>query len=105
MDHLAQLKEAVAAARDNGWVPIDGRTVRRMTERPTPEDLPPEWWSEPTYSRLEFLTFTFFDRGRVPLVIYGVAYTPWTGRSDQKVSFKRALELLSQPLEDSDVHS
>ncbi len=84
---------AQEAAKSGVWEPITGNTLRYSeTDLPTPENLPENWWPEPTYSRHVFLTF-------IPgsSVILGVASSPWTGRQDTSVTQKRAREILADP--------
>lgn len=104
-DRMIETKNAIDAGAANGWVYIGNSTVRRTTTHATPQfALDAGWYTGPEYDTHEFLSFVFGDRNRVPKVVYGVAHCAWTGRSDSSVSFRRAKELLAQPLADSDVH-
>lgn len=106
-DRIAELQSHLAEAAKTGWHPTPGKPngLSRIVRHDTPENLPERWWGMPTYDSHEFLTFLFTDRNRVPKVIYGVTRTPWTGRQDSSISYRKALTLLAQPVADSDVHN
>lgn len=104
-DRFAEIQAAVKDADANGWHVLNETTVRRMTEHVTPQwALDNGWAAGATYTTVEFLSFVFRARNLVPKVIYGTAPCPWVGRSDASISFKRAKELLAQPLADSKIH-
>lgn len=104
-DRFTQVQDAVRAAEANGWTVLNGSTVRRKSEHSTPQYAKDNgWWTSDTYSTLEFISFVFGSRDRVPKVVYGTSTCAWTGRSDRDISFKRSLELLAQPLPDSEIH-
>lgn len=106
-DRLAELQAAALASMANGWERCPGKpnTLRRSVEHATPEGTPESWWRLEWYYSVEFLTFTFSDRNRVPKVVYGYSRCPWFARADRSVSFKKSLELLAQPITDSPVHN
>jgi hypothetical protein len=105
VDRVAEAQQAIRAAVANGWTYMGGGTVRRTTVHETPRDvIAAEWYTGGQYDTHEFLSFVFASKDRVPRVIYGVARCPWLSRTDSKVSFRRAKELLAQPLSESDVH-
>lgn len=104
-DWMKQAVDAVNAGAANGWEIINATTVRRLTQHDTPQyAMDNGWYPSPTYSTCEFLSFVFMPSGRVPKVVYGTAPCPWVGRSDASISFKRAKELLAQPLADAAIH-
>lgn len=108
---MQQAADAANAAKANGWdvLNVDSVrgivTLRRMTEHQTPQyAMDNDWYPSPTYNTLEFVSLMFTSRTRVPKVTYGTAPCPWVGRTDTSISFKRSLELLAQPLADSEIH-
>lgn len=104
-DRFAETLTAVKAAEANGWHRIEGGKLRRMTEHGTPQFvIDAGWWTNPMYTTCEFMSFVFSSRTRVPKVIYGVSSCPWVGGSDRGISFKAALALLAQPLDQSEIH-
>lgn len=104
-DRLTEAQQAIRAAVANGWTYIGNGTVRRTTTHATPQYvMDAGWYTGDRYDTHEFLSFIFRDRSRVPKVVYGVARCAWTNRTDATVSFRRAKELLAQPLAESDVH-
>lgn len=100
---LAAIKDAV---ENHGWEIIKGQpTLRRMRDHTTPEfAIKNEWWTSPEYNSIEFVSFVWHSRDRVPTVLYTTARTPWTPREKdgQHLSFKRALEILAS--ETSEIH-
>ncbi|MFE9381752.1 hypothetical protein ACFYMO_00725 [Streptomyces sp. NPDC007025] len=98
-DYRVTLRAALEGARERGWKAIDGTTLRRITVHDTPGNIPAEWWPEPTYERLEFLSFVMRERG-APKVVHGVAAHPWTGRTDHTISFRKALAILKGESDD-----
>lgn len=104
-DRFQQTRDAVEAAGANGWTVIDTHMVRRMTEHTTPQYVIDNgWWPHVTFTRVEFLSFVFRARDRVPAVVYETTRGPWVNRTGHPLSFKRALALLAEPLEDSEFH-
>uniref|UniRef100_A0AAU7GWW5 Uncharacterized protein n=1 Tax=Streptomyces phage Geonosis TaxID=3158856 RepID=A0AAU7GWW5_9CAUD len=105
-NRAAEVAELIKAAETNGWTYIGNNTVRRMAEHTTPDYAQHHgWWTGSTYASLEFLSFVFpLITSRVPKVVYGTHNTPWTARSDRSISYRRAVELLAQPLHLSEVH-
>lgn len=104
-DRMIETKEAIDAATANGWTYIGNGTVRRTTTHTTPKYvMEAGWYPRAEYDTHEFLSFIFSRRDRVPKVVYGVARCAWTDRSDRLISFRRAKELLAQPMSESDVH-
>lgn len=109
-DRLIQTKDAIEAAKANGWefMGIASGSIiqlRRMTEHSTPQyAMDNGWYPPPTYSTIEFLSFLFINRSKVPKVTYGTAACPWVGRLDRSLSFKAALALLTQPVSESELH-
>jgi len=103
-DRYAQTLEAIKDAVGRGWEIVPGQpTVRRMREHVTPEfAIKNEWYPGPAYNSIEFMSFVWHSRDRVPTVIYTRVRTPWTHQTEGKISFTRALELLAS--ETSDVH-
>lgn len=110
-DRLMQTKDAIEAAKANGWEfmgILGGITiqVRRITEHRTPQfAMDYGWYPQDTYTSCEFLSLIFGDRNRVPKVVHGQGQYPWVGRSDRNVSFKAALALLAQPVAESELHA
>jgi len=105
-DRVAELKAAILAAEANGWQYIGNHTVRRMAEHVTPQFAVDNGWAPgATYTSLEFLSFVLHGPSRVPTCIYGTCKVPWLMRHDQKISWKRTLELLAEPVSSSDVHN
>ena len=104
-DRVAELKAAIVAAEANGWTYIGNNTVRRMVEHETPQFAKDNgWWTAATYESLEFLSFVLNGPTRAPHCVYGTCRTTWTGRRDQKIAWKRTLELLAQPVEEPEIH-
>lgn len=105
-NYAAELKILIDQAEVNGWTYIGNNMVRRMSEHDTPEYAQQHgWWNGDTYASLEFLSFVFhLIPGRAPKVVHGAHNTPWTTRSDRSISYRRAVELLAQPVHLSDVH-
>lgn len=90
--YTARLKSALAASPD--WEYIGDNRVRRMSEHPTPENIPAHWWPDATYPTIEIITF--LPRGeRVPTAFHWVATCPWVEATKRKISAKRALELVT----------
>ncbi len=103
-NRVEELRDAIKAAEVNGWEYIGAGTVRRMAEHDTP-DMFRRSWPDPKFHSTEFISFILVDANRVPKCVYGVAPATWTTRQDVSMSYKRALELLAQPLSESDVHN
>lgn len=105
-DRAAELAGLIKDAEANGWTYIGNNTVRRMVEHETPEFAQRHgWWTGSTYASLEFLSFVFPRiTGRAPKVVYGTNSNAWTARSDRSISYRRAVELLAQPLHLSEIH-
>lgn len=104
-DYRAKLNAALKGAVDNGWEYIGNNTMRRMSEHVTPQWARDNgWYPAETYNTIEFLSFILMPPGRAPKVVYGTAPCAWVGRSDTKISFKRATELLAQPIAESPIH-
>ncbi|ATN93718.1 hypothetical protein SEA_ABT2GRADUATEX2_48 [Streptomyces phage Abt2graduatex2] len=106
-NYAAELKDLIENAEANGWTYIGNNTVRRMAEHETPEFAQKHgWWTSSTYASLEFLSFVFPRViGRVPKVVYGTNNTPWTARRDRTISYRRAVELLAEPIHLSETHN
>lgn len=105
MDRLQQTADAIKDAQSRGWEYIGNNTVRRMREHRTPEfAIKNEWYPGETYNSIEFLSFVWHSRDRVPTVLYTTTRSYWTPREKdgQKISFKRALEILAS--ETSEIH-
>ncbi len=103
---LTDIKAAIDAATVNGWKYLGDGIVFRSVPHVTPQLVRDNFgYHRASYSSHETLLFSFRDRTRDPKVIYGVEYAPWTEFSDAAISFTRALELLAQPVADSDVHN
>ena len=111
MDRVTQVEEAIEAAGANGWEFLgimSGSVVkiRRMTEQVTPQfALDNGWWNSSTYTAVQILSFLFTSRTRAPKVVHGTNGSPWTGGQHRNISFKAALALLSQPLDESELHN
>lgn len=107
VDRMQQVRDAVKAAEANGWEILNGSTVRRISEHEAPQyAIDNGWWPGRTYQTIEFLGFVFGQRAdRVPKVVYKVAPCPWIAKRDRLISFKQSLELLAQPVAESDVHN
>lgn len=109
-DRLMQTKDAIEAAKANGWefLSIQSGSIiqmRRMTEHSTPQyAMDNDWWGPTTYTTCEFISFIFTDRNRVPKVTYATHTCPWVGRNDVRISYKTALALLAQPVAESELH-
>lgn len=104
-NRLKSVKDALGLALSQGWTRTPGKpnSVMRMTEHRTPERIPKNWWPGETYTSYEWVDFLVFDGGAKIAAFHNTSRCPWITRSDQKVSLKRALEILSdQAL--SDVH-
>lgn len=107
-DRFAQVQDTLAEAMTNGWEKHPDRVnaLRRIVEHRTPDHARAAgWWPRETYTSVEFLTFMFTERNRVPKVIHGYSRCPWIVGRDTKISFKRSLELLAQPVADSEIHN
>lgn len=106
-DYVTDIRNLITTAEANGWQRCPGKsnTLRRITRHDTPKTIPSRWWARPTYEAVEFLSFVVADRNRAPKVIHGVGRAPWVGRQDAKISYKRATELLAQPVGESPVHT
>ena len=104
-NRIKDVKKALATAVSQGWERTPGRanSLRRMTEHETPERIPKNWWPGEKYHSVEFIDFLVFDGGARITAFHSTTRCPWIARSDQKVSVKRALEILRDP-ELSDVH-
>lgn len=98
MDRFEQTQQAATAALTRGdWVGVPGKanTLRRTVVHETPAfAIEYGWWRGETYESHEFITFLFGSRDRVPTVFYKTHRCPWTNGGAQKVSFKKALEIL-----------
>lgn len=104
-DRLQQTADAIKDAESRGWEYIGNNTVRRTRQHDTPEVvIKNDWWTGQVYWSAEFLAFVWHGRDRVPTVLYTTQRTYWTPREKdgQKISFKRALEILESST--SDVH-
>lgn len=99
------VREALELALSQGWTRTPGKanSVVRTTEHQTPERIPKSWWPGETYTSHDWITFLVFDGGAKIVAFYDTSRCPWVVRSDQKISLKRALEILRDP-ELSDVH-
>lgn len=105
-DRVAELKAAITAAEANGWTYIGNNTVRRMAEHVTPPfAMDNGWYPGSTYNSLEFMSFLLMGPSRAPKCIHGTVRVPWIMRSDRSISWKRTLELLAQPVTESDIHN
>lgn len=96
-----QLHNAIQAAQERGWRPINGNTLAapsNKTEIPTPESIPDRWWSQSTYKRLRsvsFLTTQSKNGGpRISAAFYREHNAPWVNPTEFKVTFKRVIEIL-----------
>src|SRR6266498_3659872 len=104
-DRFAQTADAINDAKDRGWEYIGNNTVRRSRQHDTPAHvIDYGWWTGQVYSSSEFLAFVWHGRERVPTVLYTTARTYWTPRErdGQKISFKKALEILAS--DTSEIH-
>lgn len=106
-DYVADIRSLISEAQANGWGPCPDKpnTLRRISTHATPERIPANWWPFPEYKAVEFLSFVVADRSRAPKVIHGVSRTPWLGRVDRSISYRKATELMAQPIGQSPVHS
>jgi hypothetical protein len=105
MDRVQQLRELVESAKKNGWT-FAGTMAVRVTVHKTPVFVVNTgWWTSDTYTCIEALDFTFTSLDRVPICVYKVTRTPWTDRTDQRVSYRKACTLLAQPLSESEIHN
>jgi hypothetical protein len=106
-DHIATLQAAAIASQANGWERCPGKPngLRRVVVHDTPAGTPDRWWRSGSYESVEFLTFHFTERTKVPSVVHGFSRVPWIAKRDQKITFKRSLELLAQPAAESLIHS
>jgi hypothetical protein len=108
-DRIEQLKDLMDEAGANGWVSVLGWVneriaVSRTTRHETPEFAKRAgWWAADEYRKVECLVFSFHRRDRVPTVTYTVIPASWSSPEPTTVSFKRALELLAQPVAESRV--
>lgn len=104
-DYRRELIEAAGAARINGWTILNATTLTRVVAHDTPHDIIRNgWYAGQTYDSVEFLSFVLVGGG-APKAVYGTSANPWVQRLDRPVSFKRAKELLAQPVSHSDFHS
>ncbi len=105
-NYAAELKDLIETAEANGWKYIGNNTVRRMVEHQTPGFVQQNgWWAGSTYASLEFMSFVFpLITGRAPKVVHGTSNVPWTTRRDDRISYRRAVELLAQPVHLSEIH-
>ena len=60
---------------------------------------------DPVGIGIVILSFIVADRNRAPKVVHGVSRTPWVGRTDRSISYRRATELMAQPVSESPVHT
>lgn len=105
MDRIKQLHEALKASQKNGWVFTASGMAVRVTTHETPESIMAGGhWQGATYTAVEALDFTFTQCNRVPITVYKTTTCPWVTRLDQKISYRRGLELLAQPLAESLFH-
>jgi hypothetical protein len=105
MDYIEQLRDRLKAAEAEGWSHATSLMAVRMTRHDTPKlVLDADWYPSPTYHCTEILGFTFTARNRVPVCVYKDRSRPWVDGTDRRISYKRALELLAQPLAESDFH-
>lgn len=104
-DRVAELKDAIQEAQTNGWALVQLRSVRTKIHQ-TPDNIPDAWWGLPTYQSTEALAFSFpnNDRTRVPIVVHHTSRCPWVEGTEQRISYRKALALLAQPLAESDAH-
>lgn len=93
--------EAAKAAKEFGWEIFEPNGLRRLTEHKTPEHaIEYGWWTRETYTECEFVNFGAID-GEAKWAIHAYTPCPWVERRDQKISIKKAIELLSTPKEKS----
>lgn len=91
-----QLMDAITKSEENGWIvrrtPY-GFDVTRTTERPTPKNIPPEWWPCKTYSRIYSLNVVM-KGSRVVSVMQRVHVSPWTRATEFRASNDSAITFL-----------
>lgn len=105
MDKVEQLRRFFEAATEHGWATTNVGIAIRMTDQTTPSEvIEAGWYPSSTYQCSEVLDFTFVRRDRVPIVVYKDRSRPWIEGTDTRISYRKALELLSQPLAESEFH-
>lgn len=95
--NFLKVREALKAPLGRGWQTVPSSPgiacVRWTVEQPTPEYKRSSWPGE-TYSENTFVSFIYHD-GRVTGTVVAERANPFVGRRDQKVSVKKALEILA----------
>jgi hypothetical protein len=82
------------------WVIVDGSTIRYSETVQTPEfNLGNGFgrWPDPTHSRHQFLTFISPSEHYRGAILYRIDRAPWVTCRDEKVTYKRAFEILANP--------
>ena len=89
-------KLLAAVAASEGWK-REGNRFLKVTTHETPDHTPASWWDQPTYDRVEILSYVVgaASDNRAPVVFHRVDNSPWVQATDQKISFSRSLEILS----------
>ena len=106
MDRVAEWKKLMSEAAENGWTHVGGGHVFRATVHQTPAEIKAAgWWDQDTFSCIEILDFVFVRQTGLPISTYQVHVSPWVTASSHRLSYRKALALLAQPLADSDIHN
>lgn len=101
-----RLVDAMKAAVASGtWVPLPGDRIRFTRTLDTPEWARRDYhgwpgsatWPKDTYDQLVFLTVVS-GMARPWSIILGTCRAPGGGRRDQDITFKRAFEILQDPV-------
>jgi hypothetical protein len=98
-----RLETAIQSSGKFGWELIQTHPylkMRRMTDQETPEYLPERLWPDKTYTQVEIVSIVAAG-GRVVSCHFEHGRNPWTESRTQKVSIKKAIEILTTPKEES----
>ena len=107
MDKLEHLRYSMERAAANGWVSYPSLIAIRLTVHQThPRVIRSGLWTEPTYECREVLDFVFHGpTNRVPSCVLTVRSRSWVPEHRERISYRRAVILLDQPLADSITHT
>lgn len=105
-NHRDELATLISNAEENGWTYIGNDTVRRLVDHEVGEEIRRAgWWTGETCASVEYLSFVFPSLNRQPYAVYSAHTRPWRQREDTQVTYRRAVELLDEPIYQSAVHN
>lgn len=97
------LNESRERATSNGWELKPNGDLVRITYRSRNIALRMLWPLD-VYPVIETLTFTGGGRIVPPVCMHAVSDAPWKAYRATRVTFRKAVSLMDQPLEESPVH-